>query len=76
MILYFSNGGKAMKYKHRFLIVDTFHNNETEELATCYDEMTSNFLADHFRRVYENNSSGFEIIYKFKSQKKIIVPAT
>ena len=65
-----------MKYKHKFYIVNKLISNETKEIASCSDEMTANYLADHFRNVYENNFNGLEIVYKHGRKEKVIVNAT
>lgn len=65
-----------MKHKHKFYIVNKLMNDETNELAICSDEMTANFLADHYRNVYEGNANGLEVVYKHGRYKKTIVTAS
>ena len=64
-----------MKYKHKFYLVNKLMKDETIELATCAGEMTANFLADHFRNVYEGNANGLEVWYHYNKNKKMIVAA-
>lgn len=61
---------KTRQFKHKFILVDS---SEVEtEIATCLDEMTTNFLSDHFRSVYEGNKNGLRVIHRFKGQENLI----
>lgn len=57
-------------YKHKFSLVDG-KGNQTE-VATCSDEMTANFLADYYREVYQGNTQGLQVVYRFKSNDRLI----
>lgn len=59
-----------MSFKHKFFLLDTVTNKKIE-LATCVDEMTANFLSDHFRSVYEKRND-LEVIVQFGTKKTII----
>ena len=65
-----------MRYKHKFYTVNKLMNDETNELAICSDEMTANFLADHYRMVFDKNVNGLEVVYKHGRYKKTIVAAS
>lgn len=61
------------QYKHYFYIEQKEENRK--ELASCCDEMTANFLFDHYRKVYLNNSVSAKVIYKHKGKEQVICTA-
>lgn len=63
-----------MRRKHKFILVDeSIINHAGIELATCSDLMTANFLADHYKSVYEGNNMRLSVVYKLGRKEKIIV---
>ena len=63
-----------MRRKHKFMLVDNnIENHKGIELAMCWDIMTADMLADHYRSVYEGNDMGLSVMYKLGRKEKIIV---
>lgn len=61
-----------MIYKHRFYLNNDSERIKDLEVATCRDQQTANLLADYFRKIYDNNSIGVEIVYKHRKETRII----
>lgn len=56
----FQNCSRASRYK---FYLKTIEDNNLIELAVCADSMTADFLADHFRNLYQDKNK-FELFFK------------
>lgn len=61
---------EEMRFKHKFYL-EVFETGETLELATCRDFMTANMLADHYRKLYSDESI-HKVIYKHNRKEKTL----